>query len=366
MKKIFICIAIIVFVITSYPAAAQLKPSSEDIGKALKGGRLFFRTSKALLAADEQAVLNIKLMITRTGTEEAPLPPYYIDLPDGSDVNLPATYKAGNWKIVQGGGAISSIESNQCVYTSPKKEPKDKIMIISVDLNPTSKALPKVVLLQTLYFVDNPTAIFINLPEAGFNNQEYVNSTSGGAKVPTMDNMDPRVAAKMDAGMKAKMAMAADAMKNAQLNTGIDLGAISSNAMAYYDGMTDITAIKFTRLNMQMQNGKDVRNTPVATSERMICEISFKGQGLGRHTLADKESGVAMFVLASTKACGCGNNRNKEKEEAPCEGYVNIRTRTDKVMTGDFAANVYTSDGTRIFLGSIYGKFTVNIANLQQ
>ncbi len=366
MKKILVCITVITLAIISLRTAAQPKPSADDIAKALKGGRLFFHTSKALLEADEQAVLNIKLTIPRTATAETQLTegsPYFIDLPDGSDPNIPAAYKATNWKIIQGGGKISGIESNSCVYSAPSKAPQDKIMVISVDLEPTSSALPKVVLLQTLYFVEDETAIVVNLPEVGFRNQKYVTTTGGGMNMPGVTGLDSRAAGHVDAATMAKLAQAQAAVANAQQSSGINLSAITSNAMAYYDEKTGVTAIKFKQLSMQMQDGKDMRGTAVSKGETIMTEISFKGKGLGIHKLDDKDAGLGMLVLMSKKGCGCGNNKNGETDEAPCNGYINIKSSDGKVIRGDFAAEVYSAVDNRMVHGIIYGKFTVNIAN---
>ncbi|MEO5942681.1 MAG: hypothetical protein ABIP30_00545 [Ferruginibacter sp.] len=369
MKKYFY-FTIFFLCFIQYNSFAQHSAGKDDIARAMRAGRVSIHTSKAMLEANESAVLDIKLLVTPVVNEQTLQTEgtaYPVDLPDGSDPNIPAAYHSSNWKIVQGGGSISSIEGNTCVYTAPGAAPRDKIMVISVDLNPTSTALPKIVLLQTIYFVNDETAIVINLPQGGFLNSKYITTTSGGMKVPTMQGIDPRVAGHISPALQAQMAQVQQAVNAAQANTGINLSSTTSNAMAYFDGKTGQTVVKLTKLTLQMDNGKDKRKTvngkpaEPAGSYLTYCEISFTGHGVGTYTINDKPSGLGMMD-GPTKGCGCGQSQ----KEAHCEGHINIKSIENGVMKGDFNSLVYTSDGKTLFQGTIYGKFTANIANLQQ
>ena len=370
MKKIFF-IELIVLLFAGYTASAQAHPgvSDADIVRAMRGGRFQLQTNKMLLEPNDGAALSLKLSVYQTvndQTLELEGVPYDIDLPDGSDPNIPAPYKEGIWKIVQGGGTLTRVDATHYSYVSPAIAPAGKLMLISVELNPTSDHWPKLTLLQTLYFVDDQTAIVVNLPEAGFNNQKYVAQAGSGLKMPSTQGMDPRVAAHIDPALKAKMDQAQAAVTATQQAKGINVAAITSNAMAYYDAKNDLTAVKFTGFSLQMENGKDVRPATgtAAINKSILFDFSFKGKGVGTHALSDKNSGVGFLIIGG-KGCGCGNNRNGEKDEAPCNGYVNITSADDKVVKGYIWAAMYSAVNKRIVKGFVHGKFTANIANMQ-
>jgi hypothetical protein len=241
-------------------------------------------------------------------------------------------------------------------------------MVISVDMIPTSTALPKVILLKTIYFVEDETAIIVNIPAGGFNNTKYVTTTAGGMKVPTMAGVDPRAKALIDPGTRAKMEQAQQAVAAAQGNTGINLTAITSNSTAYFDGTNDQTLLKFSKLTIQMDGGKDrrpivngVRVTPVGTV-LTNASFTFKGHGVGMYELEEKNEGGGLMD-GPTKGCGCGNWQPKE---APCKGYVHVKSVENGIMKGDFSALAYTWDGSRLTQGYISGKFIANVANMQQ
>jgi len=370
MKKILICLQIVSLLLLTTSGFAQhiYTPAEErDITRALRAGRITIESDKLLLEPNEAAALGLKLTIYPTvnqETEELQGTPTTVDLPDGTDPNVPTPYREGKWKILQGGGTLTQIEPNNYSYTAPATAPPDKTMVISVELIPTSSHWPKMILLQTLYFIDDQTAIVVILPEVGFNSQKFVSQADGGVKVPTMQGMDPRVASHISPDLQAKMAQAQAAMAQAQQSSGINLSAITSNSMMYYDVPNDLTAIKFTKLSLQMENGRDIRSSAKAKAAgAYACEISYKGTGLGRHQMNDKASGTAFHsLLPPIKACGCGNNRNGEQDEAPCNGYVNIQSIENGVAKGEFAARVYNAVGKRIVRGFIHGKFTANIA----
>ena len=372
MNKIFFCLLTVSFFLMNYNAVSQpnKKPSNEDLVRALKGGRISIEADKLLLEPTEAASLNVKITVYPVQSGEPgdlPGQPSTYPLPDGSDPNVPAPYKPGTWKIVQGGGTLTPISVMSYSYTAPASAPKDKVMVISVDLLPNNKEWPKLVLLQTLYFADDNTAIVVNLPEAGFNNQKYTNQAKAGMVVPTMQGMDPRVAASLDPATKAKLAAAQAAVDAAQKEKGINLTAISSNAMAYYDAANDLTAVKLKGFTLQMENGRVPKNSSANEIKNILFEFSFKGKGIGNHTLNDKVAGAGFIVLPSA-GCGCGNNGSGsgQKSDAFCDGYVVIKSIENNVMQGYIFTRVYTLDiqQRRLAGGFLHGRFTASIANL--
>ncbi len=348
-------------------AQKPLKPSDADIAAALRGGRVSLETSKMLLEPKDFATLSLMLTIYPTvngETLETEGTSHQFALPSGGDDNFAAPYKEGKWKIIKGGGSLARINATQYNYTAPATAPADNTMVISVDLEPTSTYWPKLVLLQTLYFVNNQTALVVNLPAVGFNNEKYISEANSGLKVPTAQNVDPNILAHMDAATKAKMEQAQAAVANMQQTNGINVAAITSNAIAYYDSVNNLTAIKLKGFSRQMVNGQDVRKT--SSPVNAIFEVSYIGKGLGKHPLSDKPSGVG-FIILPNQGCGCGNNRNDQADKAPCNGFVNITSMDKKTMKGEIWANVYNLDANnKLVQGRIHGKFTANITNAQQ
>ncbi len=372
MRKIFYCIQVVLFFLFSTNSFAQrnTKPSNDDLVKALRGGRISIEADKLLLEPKEAASLIVKITVyPKHEGEDGDLPgmPTTFPLPDGSDPNVPAPYKPGTWKIMEGGGTLTPVQGMIYSYTAPASAPKDKVMVISVELLPNNKEWPKLILLQTLYFVDDNTAVVVNLPEAGFNNQKYTNQAKTGMVVPTMQGMDPRVAASLDADTRAKLAQAQAAVDAAQKANGINLTAITSNAMAYYDPKNDLTAVKLKGFTLQMENGRLPKNNAGKAIQNILFEFSFKGKGIGTYQLSDKATGVG-FIKDLVQGCFCGNNGSAkgDKSDAPCNGYVVIKSIENNIMQGYIFTRVYTLDvGKKQLVGGfLHGKFSANIANL--
>ncbi|MEP6674453.1 MAG: hypothetical protein ABJA78_04840 [Ferruginibacter sp.] len=362
MKRIILFWAII-FSLPSYLSAQPPKPSHEDQARALKGGRVSIVSDKLLLEPNESATLNLKLSVYahyNAATDEMEGEPTEVDLPDGTDPNFVAPYKDFVWKIVQGGGTLTKVNNSRYLYRGPATKPKDGVMLISADLTPTSKSWPQLTLLQTLYFVDDTNEVAINLPEGGFNAEKYV-SFSNGIKMPTMEGMDPRVAAKMSPDLKAKMAQTQAALAA----SGIDLAAVSGNSMAFYDAPNNLTVLKIDNFALQMAKGKDMRKPGQKGGGVLtVFNFSFKGKGLGDHYLNDNATG-AGFALGPAKGCGCGNNQNgKGGTEAPCNGKVSIISMDNNIMKGEIWANVYNTDGRKLVKGTLHGKFSAKITVL--
>ena len=364
MKKAFLFIQIIFLLAISALVSAQVHPgpSDDDKGRALRGGRVSIVSDKLLLEPTEVAELNLKLSVYphfNDATQDLEGSPTEVDLPDGTDPNFVAPYKDIVWKIMQGGGTLTKLNNTRYIYKAPATKPKDGVMVISADLTPTSKTWPKLTLLQTLYFVDDPNEVAINLPEAGFNAEKYVSQQSG-IKAPTMQGMDPRVAAKMSPDLQAQMAK----VQQALAATGIDLAAVTGNAMAFYDSTNNLTVVKINNFSLQMMNGKDMRKPGTTGSVLTVFNFSFKGRGVGDHYLNDNASG-AGFLIAKGKGCGCGNNQNgKGGSEAPCNGKVHVISMEKNIMQGEIWANAYSSDGKKLVKGTLHGKFSARITTM--
>jgi hypothetical protein len=326
-----------------------------------KGARVSLESDKELLEPNEAAALNIMLVVPPTvdaQTGETSGDAYSIPLPTGSDPNLPAVYRAKNWKILEGGGHLVRIDDNSYSYTGPSTRPANGVMTISVELFPVVNTLPKVILLKTLYFADNETAIVVNIPGGGINSRKYINKMDGGMKVPTMQSMDPRVAGHISADLQAKMAAAQQQVAAAQQSSGIDLSAITSNAMAIYDEKNDFTTVKFTSLSLEMYNGKPYKQE----SGTVMYTFMFAGKGVGNHPLVKNEKSGMSMIISPVKVCFCGSNAPSADDKVLCNGSVTIQSIDKNYMIGYITSTLYTAVGKTIYPGFIHGKFKVRIA----
>ncbi len=327
-----------------------------DEVKANKAVRLSLESNKDLLEANEAATLTIHVLIPPDMDEDG------IPKNEVGDVLLPIgeimPYKPTNWRIVEGGGNLITIDEISASYTSPAQAPANRTMTISVDLIPTGPNEPKIVLLKTLHFSENETSIVINLPEIDYNSTKFVTKNDGGVKVPTMQGMDPRVAGHISPDLQAKMAQAQQAMASAGQQSGYNLSAITSNAMSVYEPTSNRTTLKLVNMSVESYNGQLI-NTP----KMNVLGISYQGKGTGTFSLKTPEFGLGFFSTSEIKGCGCGKNENPSKTELPCTGSVTITKADDKEMQGTFHTTVYSSVGDQIVIGSIYGKFKVLRAN---
>lgn len=368
MKKHTFLFLLTALLVTQYGYAQPHGTMTKDqLVEALtsKGGRVSLESDKELLEPNEAAALNIMLLVPPSINQqsgEANGDAYSINLPTGADPNLPLIYKARNWKILEGGGSLVRIDDNSYSYNAPAAEPPGAVMTISVELYPVGNTLPKVILLKTLYFSNSETAIVVNLPAGGINSRKYVNKIDGGVKVPTMQTVDPRVAGHLTPELQQKMAEAQQKVAAAQQSSGLDLSAVTSNAVALYDATSDCTTIKFTSLSLQLYNGKPA---PTQGAD-VLYTIIFKGKGVGNHLLLqDEKSGMTM-VISPTKVCFCGSNDPSAHDKVLCSGTVTIKSADDRFTTGYFMSKIFTAVGKTIYQGFIHGKFKVRTANLQQ
>ena len=353
MKKL---IFLFILTVVSVQSAAAQKADKAAVDEVIaqKGANLSLSADKNLLEANETTKLSIKILVYPKPVEGDETPPLIVP----TEINLPADntspYKAMNWKILQGGGNLIGIDNTTQSYTAPKQAPTGKTMIISVDLMPQRPNLPKVVLLQTLYFVENETAFYLNVPAAGFVNNKYVSTRDSGAKVPTVS---PQVAAKLPPDVLKKLEEAQK--KTDEQNMDLNLSAMTSNAVAYYDKEKGFTSVRFSKLSIEMANGKAFKSP----AQNAIFAFSFDGRGLGTYKLGESQtSSVGFYITAQQKGFGCGDT-NSETEKYPCNGSVTINFEDDKIIKGTIRATVFTSVDKKIVSGTLYGKFTANRAN---
>ncbi len=352
MKKAAILFLLTVFLAQIVSAQKNRQQAIDEI-IAQKGANLFINIDKNLLEPQENVRLSIGILVYNDTTipgDETP------DLQFPDEEILPPEnnlYKAVNWKILQGGGNLVGIDATTQTYSAPAKLPADKIAVISVDLQPLLPNLPKVILLQTIYFAENETAFVLNMPAAGIVNQKYVSKLDGGAKLPVVS---PQAAKNLPPNIRQQLEEAQKKME--QQSMDMNLTAMTSNAFAYFDKEKGFTAIRFSELGLQRTNGK----TSQAVGKDATLTFNFKGKGAGSYDLGEDQTGLGFFRVNAQKGYGCGDTQS-ETEKYPCKGKIVITEVDAKFVKGTVRATVFTSVGKKIFSGSIYGKFKVNRAN---
>ena len=322
---------------------------------AQKGANLFINIDKNLLEPNETARLSIGILVYSEDSipgDETPkleLPDEEI-LPPNSEV-----YTATDWKILQGGGNLVGVDETTQNYTAPAKIPAEKTAVISVDLIPKVRNLPKVVLLQTIYFSENETAFVLNMPQMGIVNRKYVSKLDGGAKVPTVN---PQVAKNLPPDVQKQLEDAKKQMETKSLE--MDLAALSSSGVAIYDAAQGFTAIRVSKLYQTIQNGKSVSNGGI---EAMLA-FNFNGKNAGSFDIGEDKTGLGFTIPAMQLSFGCGDTQS-DTEKYPCKGKVVITEVDPKFVKGTVRVAVFCSPPLtkKIFLGNFYGKFKVNRAN---
>ncbi|MGI8786218.1 MAG: hypothetical protein ACR2HG_00465 [Pyrinomonadaceae bacterium] len=358
LEKILLIIAITAAIFISGNQTATAQPNPQRTYLRLQG-EYKLQASKPIVEANE--VVGIHVMIDNLAISEfkhLPLPPGTPDeqllLPEQLG-EFPWTIE--NWKILEGGGSLNPVYGSKQNYKAPAQAPPDNLITISVDLIPKKAGDPKIILLQTLYFTENETAFYLNLPQIGAVSSKYILSANTGVKVPTMQGVDPRVAARMSPDLKAKMAQAQAQMQAAQEQSGINLSAVTSNAMALYDAPNNLTAVKFMKLKLQYNN----RRVAAQSTGSALLSFSFKGKDVGTYSLNDPATGLGFMLTMGGIGVGCGNNNGSK--DAPCNGSVKITSMDDKTIKGEVMTKVYTAVKDKLYSGTFYGKFFVNRAN---
>lgn len=349
MKKLLILLALVIF--PQFVFSQKDYKQLVDEAIARKGKNLFINADKTLLEPGESARLSIGILVypaNLPGDENVKL-----ELPD-EEILPPdnAVYKATNWKILQGGGNLVGIDETTQNYTAPAKLPLDKTAVISVDLMPLKGGLPKVVLLQTIYFTQNETAFTLNMPQLGIVNEKYISKPDSGATVP---QVSPQAAKNLPPEARKKISEAQKKMDAVSME--IDLSLLSSNSVAFYDKAQEFMTVRFSALKTQLQDGK----TAASSTPDSILAFNFNGKDLGKYQIGAEKTGLG-FLNPAKQGFGCGDT-NSDSEKIPCRGTISIDYLKDKTMKGTVRVLIYTSVGDEIYRGIFYGKFTANRAN---
>ncbi|MBS1796877.1 MAG: hypothetical protein JSS81_23830 [Acidobacteria bacterium] len=322
-----------------------------DQAIAQKGANLFIESDKQFLEPNETARIKLEILLypeTVPGDENPPLePPAVFDLPSPNTL-----YQATNWRIVEGGGKLVGIDETTVSYTAPAKLPAGKKALVSVDLQPLKTNLPKIVLLQTIYFEENDTAFVLNLPALGFLNAKYVLKLNGGTPVPTVDpktakNLPPAARKQLEAAQKQ---MAAQTM-NAQ--------AMSSNGYEIYDENQGFTAVSLRDLTPSAKTGEAGAGGGIS-----VLQFNFSGRDAGAYELGTDGDKTGLGFTLGPQGFGCGD-MGPTDVKYPCNGKVRIESLDPRFMTGTVRATVFVSPpGSKyVYRGTFYGKFKVNRAN---
>lgn len=345
MKKFILLLLVSIFVDEHIYAQTPEGWTKADWTEAIarKGAKLILNSDKGLLEASEACNLNVQVIYLSDVDASNDTPSL---LKEVSYQNLPfgeaSPYKTTNWRILEGGGNIIT-EHNTATYTAPKAAPKDKKMIISVDLEPLSPNLPKIQLLKTLYFSENETVFTLHIPATGIINAKFTNNFNGG-----IDNIS-----------KENVLQAA---YSAAKSKGYDLNALTSNAMAIYNSEKQITIVQFPSLSLQAMDGAKKNFNNMA-----ILAFAYKGKGTGSFSWTGEgisdEVGITMALPLSQKGCGCSRDAFNNDERYSCTGSVLITKDDGKVIEGQFNTVIFSDDGKDIVRGRLQAKFKAMKAN---
>jgi hypothetical protein len=303
-----------------------------------------------------------------------------INFPNAAQVSAGAgapMYKLGAYKILQGGGKLvfNNTSTLSFTYTGPKQIPKNvdsSAVTISVELVPNdagvngTAGIPKIILFTTIYIVSNESAFVVNLPEGGFNYAKYISNNAGGT---TVLPIDPRIPPAEAAKLQQQMQKMKSYQVAPQIESNVNLSAITSNASLFYDEKTGLSTIKFTQLSMQMNKagvgtGYVVNMHPDPSA---VMTINFKGKPeKGTHQIVYLPEGVT-FATFTGRACECGHEKKQASDEhdidAPCEGQVVIDEITTDAVKGTIMSRIYYAASGNKITGYITGKFSVLKAN---
>lgn len=353
-NRIILCLLVLVGAPVVFGQANYKQAVDQTI--AQKGANLFIESDKQFLEPQESAQIKLEILLypeTVPGDETPPLePPAVYDLPSPNTL-----YKATNWRIVAGGGQLVGVDETTVTYTAPARLPADKKALVSVDLLPLKSNLPKVVLLQTIYFEENDTAFVLNMPSLGFLNAKYVLKLNGGTPVPTVD---PRTAKNLPPAVKKQLEEAQKQMSAQTMNAQ----AMSSNGFAIYDENQGFTAVSLRDLSASAKTGETAVGGGIS-----VLQFNFNGRDAGSYELGvdrdptgQEKTGLGFTI--GRQGFGRGD-MGPTDVKFPCGGKVVVESLDPRFMTGTVRAIVYSSPpGSKyIYRGIFYGKFKVNRAN---
>ncbi len=353
MKKHLI-ILLACTLIMQAPLLAQ-PHTAADLETALRGARLELKPEAQVVEINESTNLQVMILTGLNFGDQGNATdlPHLEPLPTRSDL-WPVPYNATNWRVVSGGGRVmpQSGDFVKCTYVAPPSIPNNvdsSEVVISVDMQPAVAGWPQVTLLVTIYVVSNETAIVVHMPEAGFNDAKYVSNNAGGISIPVVD-----ARAAISPQLQAQMA----AVQRQLQNSTVNFNGITSNAKVLYSPKDDKSAIQFTQLALQVNNGQ----TTLHPEPSATLAVSINGKiTKGTYTLDIDPTNLA-FATYIGKACTCGHKKDSEgKGELPCRGKVVVESATDTEIKGTISATVYFANNGNKFTGWIYGKFTAMV-----
>lgn len=315
-----------------------------DFKKTLKGALLNITADKYVAETKE----SVKLTVTMDIFDD-----------DGNAQRLdyrpqdPATapWFVKNWKIVEGGGRLTSSPASgndyYAVLITPEKIPLHKCVIVEVTMHALDKNYPETILRQSIYIEDNENVFYVNCPTLNIKQEKWVIKNTGGASMQI-----PNV-------------------QGAKNNPGLNIEAATSNCKAIYSKEENTTAITLMGGIVSAIDGKlmDKKNN-------FLITISVPGRGMSNFKIKDKKNiSVAFTLPLLSQACSCDDDpewkaeREKNEEKGPtCSGgFISI----DEVVfgkngfiKGHFRSNLEgnTTDGA-IFYADVEGKFKAKLVN---
>ena len=366
MKKY---ITLIVLIVISAKLFAQ---TSDDLARAMRGGRLSLNAEKSILSAGEQTQINIDVYIPPATDKNGDF------ITDGHPVHmsdaahtlasagLPISYHAKNWKILQGGGKLDIVDEYLVKYTAPANAPRDNTMVISVEMMPTGHDLPKVVLLKTLYFETGDNIFALDVPASGINNLRLSQKTTGAkgsaTNPSTVAAIDPAILARIPAAERAKLQAQKNKVDAAVQASDINVVSLTSNANAIYDPASNTTVIKFIGL------GRDLGPGHPAAAGGGIAMITYTG-GLtvGVHPFNGKLNSISVMPNGAQdiKTCVCSMQGNPQLQRLKCSGTLTITKMDGDFITGTISSTVWNNKTgvDKIFQrGTVYGVFKIRKA----
>lgn len=369
MKRYF---SIIAFLLVSAAAFAQ-KPSTEDLVRAMRGGRWSLEADKTILSAGEVAQLNVDVFIPPAvdgKTGEATTDGRQVHASDAghtvAGTGVPFIYHTQNWKILQGGGKMDIIDDFNVRYTAPASAPRDNTIVISVELIPTGHDMPKVVLLKTLYFENGDNIFTLNVPASGINDLRLSQKTIGAKKGPnnpsTVVAIDPAILARIPAAEREKLQQQKNQADAAVQASDINLVSLTSNGNAIYDPGSNTTVIKFIGL------GRDLGPGHPAAAGGGIAMITYTG-GLTKGVHPFNGAMNSISVLPSgprdIKTCVCSMQGNSSLQKLKCSGTLTITSMDGDFITGTISSTIWnnkTGQDKYFQRGTVYGVFKVRKA----
>lgn len=342
-----------------------------DYKKAMKGALLNITADKYIAEVKESVKLTVTMNIVDEDFNSVRMDYRPEDPAD-------APWRVTNWKIVEGGGTLTSDPKSgndyYAVLIAPDKVPVNKCIIVEVTMQSLDKNYPQVILRQAIYIEDNENVFYVDCPYLGIKQEKWVINADNGMNMslPSIPNSPQNVNAAVDA--KQKDALEKIRIQQAQQkanNMGIDLSAITSNCKAVYSAEEKTTAIT-------LMGGvlKSVDGMPKDEKNNFLVTLSVPGRGMERVNIkTKKEISVSFTLPLKGQACSCNDDpewkaeRDKNGEKGPtCNGgFISIDEVVfgkDGFIKGHFQANLEgtTSEG-HTFYADIEGKFRAKLAN---